>query len=172
MGVAIGCAVRLRDGLGRSAAGRNLQESGAERRRVADCVVLSPRATEGIGDFDDADRCAAGDLDLLKLALREERHPFAIRRKERLPGPLRAGHGARLERIRDRASRVANRPSLAARRRPRSGRHCVMAGDDVISAPGRIEIVKRAERFVTAPAGSTNTYAANRQRQHRNRGRP
>src|SRR5580765_8509505 len=98
MGVAIGRAVRLGDGLGCSSAGRNLQESRAERCRVNDCVVLGPRATEGIGRFGEPDRSGAGDLGLLKLSLREEPHPLAIRRKERLSSALRTWHSTRLER--------------------------------------------------------------------------
>src|ERR1017187_7968947 len=99
VGVAVGGAVGFSERFGSSAAGGNQQESGTERRRVNDGVVLVPGPTLGIRSFDDPYRRAPGHLRLLDESTREERYPLPVGRKERLPGAVGTGHRAGLKRI-------------------------------------------------------------------------
>src|ERR1039457_1339918 len=99
VGVAVGGAVGFSERFGSSAAGGNQQESGTERRRVNDGVVLVPGPPLGIRSFDYPYRRAPGHLRLLDESTREERYPLPVGRKERLPGAVGTGHRAALKRI-------------------------------------------------------------------------
>ena len=84
MSVTLCRAVGFGQRCGRSAAGGNPPESGIERRRIDDRVVLVPRSAQGIGCFGQPYWGTARDLCFLKLSLRKKRYPFPIGREEGL----------------------------------------------------------------------------------------